>query len=201
MTEILPKSTKLSLSVRCSESVGAYRPSFAVWDVPSKLSFYPWPSSAIHNSSYVSPTCTGSIAFLEIALRTGTAGALKVNGGWKVSAIVVLALEVVTRVGVGERCSSLRKRRTVVVTTIADLTFPTTMIMFHFTGVVGCETLLWILLPEFWKWYIINLFLLLVTSFCFFKSIASSFTKLLLPAHSNAATAQPPTLEPQESQP
>ncbi|CAL5202450.1 unnamed protein product [Lathyrus oleraceus] len=87
------------------------------------------------------------------------------------------------------------------VTTVADLNFPTTMIMFHFTGVVGCETLLWILLPEFWKWYIINLFLLLVTSFCFFKSIASSFTKLLLPAHSNAATAQPPTLEPQESQP
>ncbi|CAL5202449.1 unnamed protein product [Lathyrus oleraceus] len=38
------------------------------------------------------------------------------------------------------------------VTTVADLNFPTTMIMFHFTGVVGCETLLWILLPEFWKW-------------------------------------------------
>lgn len=36
------------------------------------------------------------------------------NGGRKVSAMVVLALEVVTRVGVGERCSSLRKRRTAV---------------------------------------------------------------------------------------
>ncbi|CAI8596839.1 unnamed protein product [Vicia faba] len=88
------------------------------------------------------------------------------------------------------------------VTTMSDLNFPTTMLMFHFTGVVGCETLLWILLPDFWKWYIINLFLLLVTSFCFFDFISSSVTKLLVQAHSNPATADHPlNLESRESQP
>jgi hypothetical protein len=52
---------------------------------------------------------------------------------------------------------------------------------------------LWILLPVFWKWYIINQFLLLVTSFCFFNTIR--IPKLFLPTHSTAA--QPP--KPQES--
>jgi hypothetical protein len=53
---------------------------------------------------------------------------------------------------------------------------------------------LWILLPVFWKWYIINQLLLLVTSFCFFNTIRT-IPKLFLPTHSTAA--QPP--KPQES--
>jgi hypothetical protein len=82
------------------------------------------------------------------------------------------------------------------VATMADMTLPTTMIIFHFSGVVGCETLLWILLPDFWNWHIINLFLLMATSFSFFNYILS-IIKLFLPTHSSAA--QPPNPEPQEA--
>jgi hypothetical protein len=77
------------------------------------------------------------------------------------------------------------------VATMADMTLPTTMIIFHFSGVVGCETLLWFLLPDFWNWYIINLFLLMATSFCFFNYILS-IIKFFLPTHSSSA-AQPPS--------
>ncbi|AES70744.1 hypothetical protein MtrunA17_Chr3g0103561 [Medicago truncatula] len=84
-----------------------------------------------------------------------------------------------------------------VVATIADMSSPTTMIIFHFSGLVGCETLLWILLPEFWKCCIINLFLLVVTSFCFFNSI-HNITTFYLTTHSSAT--KPPSLEPQEAQ-
>ncbi|WVZ14648.1 hypothetical protein V8G54_012214 [Vigna mungo] len=46
-------------------------------------------------------------------------------------------------------------------------TCPTNFI-FNVSGVVGCEALLWILIaPEFLWWCIINIFLLLVASFCF----------------------------------
>ncbi|WJX37341.1 aspartate transaminase aat1 [Trifolium repens] len=38
------------------------------------------------------------------------------------------------------------------VTTMADMNLPSTMVIFHFSGVVGCETLLWILLPQLWNW-------------------------------------------------
>jgi len=82
------------------------------------------------------------------------------------------------------------------VTTMADFSFPTTMIIFHFFGLVACETLLWILLPQFWNWYIINLFLLLVTSFCFFDCI-HNIIKPYLPSLSNVV--QPPNLEPQDA--
>ena len=85
-----------------------------------------------------------------------------------------------------------------VVASTADFSFLTTTIIFHFSGVVACETLLWILLPHFWNWYIINLFLLVVTSFCYFNFI-HIIPKLFLPTHSTAA--QPPNSEPQESQP
>jgi hypothetical protein len=58
-----------------------------------------------------------------------------------------------------------------VVVTMADMSLPPTIIIFHFSGVVACETLLWILLPVFWKWFLINLFPLLVILFCFFNFI------------------------------
>jgi energy-coupling factor transporter transmembrane protein EcfT len=96
-----------------------------------------------------------------------------------------------------------------VVSSTADSTLPITMVIFHISGVVGCETLLWILLLEFWNWYIINLFLVLVTSFCYFNCIHNITTKLFLPSptHSTAslisfdssvANAHPPNPEPQE---
>jgi aspartate aminotransferase len=84
------------------------------------------------------------------------------------------------------------------VTTMADMKLTSTMVIFHFSGVVGCETLLWILLPQLWNWYIIiNLFLLLVTSFCFFNCIHNTITKLAL-LRSNDAL--PPNLELQQAQ-
>ncbi|AES70746.1 transmembrane protein, putative [Medicago truncatula] len=84
-----------------------------------------------------------------------------------------------------------------VVATMADMSLPTTMIIFHFSGLVGCETLLWILLPEFWNWYIINLFLLMVTSLCFFNCI-HDIAKLFLPTHLTTAT-EPPNSEQHEA--
>ncbi|BAU00965.1 hypothetical protein LR48_Vigan10g282700 [Vigna angularis] len=54
----------------------------------------------------------------------------------------------------------------VLVSTV-QTTCPTNFI-FNVSGVVGCEALLWILIaPEFLWWYIINILLLLVASFCF----------------------------------
>ncbi|KAL9314191.1 hypothetical protein ACSQ67_019643 [Phaseolus vulgaris] len=54
-----------------------------------------------------------------------------------------------------------------VLASTAETSWPTIFI-FHVSGVVGCEALLWILIvPEFFWWYIINLLLLLVASFCF----------------------------------
>ncbi|KAK2440823.1 hypothetical protein QL285_012191 [Trifolium repens] len=85
------------------------------------------------------------------------------------------------------------------VTTMADMNLPSTMVIFHFSGVVGCETLLWILLPQLWNWYIIiNLFLLLVTSFCFFNCIHNTIITKLTLLRSNHVL--PPNLELQESQ-
>ncbi|CAJ1960277.1 unnamed protein product [Sphenostylis stenocarpa] len=52
---------------------------------------------------------------------------------------------------------------------IADTRFATTLITFHVSGVVGCETLLWVFLDEFLRYYIINALLLLVALFCFFN--------------------------------
>jgi hypothetical protein len=84
------------------------------------------------------------------------------------------------------------------VTTMADMNLPSTMVIFHFSGVVGCETLLWILLPQLWNWYIIiNLFLLLVTSFCFFNCIHNTISTKLAFCSNDAL---PPNLEPEEAQ-
>ncbi|CAJ2640204.1 unnamed protein product [Trifolium pratense] len=82
------------------------------------------------------------------------------------------------------------------VATMADMSFSTTRIIFHLSGVVGCETLLWILLPELWKWYIFNMFLLVVTSLCFlnFIMVTDNITKLF------RGTLRNPDLEPQETQ-
>jgi len=82
------------------------------------------------------------------------------------------------------------------VATMADMSFLTTMFIFHFSGVVGCEALLWILLLEFWHWYIFNMFLLVVTSLCFlnFMMAMDNITKLF------RGTLRNPDLEPREVQ-
>ena len=86
------------------------------------------------------------------------------------------------------------------VSTMADMSYPTTKIIFHFSGVIGCEALLWILLPESRSWYIINIFILVVTSFCFFNCI-EDIIKLFLLTHTNAVISitQPLNLEPREA--
>lgn len=77
-----------------------------------------------------------------------------------------------------------------------DSSSPTTLIIFHLSGVVGCEVLLWVLLTEFWWWYLINLFLLLVTSLCF-SNCVESISRLFRGAQTNAAT-HPPNSELQD---
>lgn len=91
------------------------------------------------------------------------------------------------------------------VASMADLSSQTTMIIFHLSGVVGCETLLWILLTEFWWWYVINLFLLLVTSFCFsisancMDSISSGLGRFRGTHGTNPDAARSPNAELQEA--
>ena len=54
----------------------------------------------------------------------------------------------------------------VLVSTV-EVNLPTTVFIFHLSGIIGCEVLMWILEDEFAWWYVTNLFLLLVASFCF----------------------------------
>ncbi|KAK7305328.1 hypothetical protein VNO77_43233 [Canavalia gladiata] len=82
---------------------------------------------------------------------------------------------------------------------MADMTNQTSIIIFHVSGLIACETLLWILLAEFWCYYfIINLFLLLVASFCFSNFIAVIVQFLRASARSNLEQLQ--NMEPQEAQ-
>lgn len=83
------------------------------------------------------------------------------------------------------------------VASTGNMNLTNTIFIFHLSGVVGCETLLWILLPHFWNCCIINLFLLLVTSICFFNCI-DNITKLLLATTHSNATTQAPNLEQEE---
>lgn len=83
-----------------------------------------------------------------------------------------------------------------VVASTADISLQTTMIVFHLSGLVACETLLWILLPHFLHCYIINLFLLLVTSLCFSNCIID-ITNLF--RSSTTATPSDDAVDPQEA--
>ena len=62
----------------------------------------------------------------------------------------------------------------------AKIGWPTTII-FHVSGILACETLLWILVAEFWWWCaIINVIPLLVAVLCFYyKSICELLSNLL----------------------
>ncbi|RDY08654.1 hypothetical protein CR513_07092, partial [Mucuna pruriens] len=79
----------------------------------------------------------------------------------------------------------------------ADMSVPTITKTFHVSGVVACETLLWILLSHFLWYSIINLLLLLLASFCFFNYILN-ITQLLCTTISKAH--QMPNMESQEAQ-
>ncbi|KAK7305330.1 hypothetical protein VNO77_43235 [Canavalia gladiata] len=54
---------------------------------------------------------------------------------------------------------------------MADMSLSASII-FHVSGILGCEALFWILVTELLWYYIINLFLLLLASFCFFNYLA-----------------------------
>jgi len=53
-----------------------------------------------------------------------------------------------------------------VLVSAAEMSLPTTDFIFHLSGIVGCEALMWILVDEFVWWYLTNVLLLLVASFC-----------------------------------
>ncbi|RHN67524.1 hypothetical protein MtrunA17_Chr3g0103611 [Medicago truncatula] len=52
------------------------------------------------------------------------------------------------------------------VSSTADMSLPATIYIFHISGVVGVDTLLWIILSQFSNWCIINSFVLVVTLVC-----------------------------------
>jgi len=84
----------------------------------------------------------------------------------------------------------------------ADMSFPTTIYIFHISGVVGVDTLLWTILSQFSNWCIINSFVSVVTFVCHTNCIELVYQlscrtlDSFLPKHSDAAIApQPPNLE------
>lgn len=84
-----------------------------------------------------------------------------------------------------------------VLASTADMTHQTTTLTFHVSGVVGCQTLLWIIVAQVMWYYVINLLLLLVASFRFFNYV----TQLLSATPSNANDLMSNTeLQSQEAQ-
>ena len=85
----------------------------------------------------------------------------------------------------------------------ADMSFPTTKYIFHISGVVGCETLLWIIVSQTSYWCIINSSVLVFTLACHTNCIevAHKLLDLFRFTHSNAAAIAPlpPTSEPREA--
>nr|KYP76215.1 hypothetical protein KK1_020448 [Cajanus cajan] len=59
-----------------------------------------------------------------------------------------------------------------VLASIADMTNQATIITFHVSGIIGCETLLWVLLVHFLWYSIINFLFLLLASFYFFNHVS-----------------------------
>ncbi|WVY95081.1 hypothetical protein V8G54_034169 [Vigna mungo] len=53
----------------------------------------------------------------------------------------------------------------------ANMTEPITIITFHVSGIIACETLLWILSAQFLWCFIINFLLLLLSIFFFFHTL------------------------------
>ncbi|RDX72320.1 hypothetical protein CR513_48212, partial [Mucuna pruriens] len=49
----------------------------------------------------------------------------------------------------------------------AEMRLQITIYIFHVSGIVGCQSLMWIIVPQLLYWSIINLLLLLLAPFCF----------------------------------
>ncbi|WVY94329.1 hypothetical protein V8G54_033417 [Vigna mungo] len=60
---------------------------------------------------------------------------------------------------------------------LADMDNPNTIIIFVLSGIVACETLLWILIAKLFWFSLVNFLVLLIFKFLFFHFI----TQLLLP--------------------
>jgi len=54
-----------------------------------------------------------------------------------------------------------------VLASAAEMSMPTTIFIFHMSGISGCEALMWILVDEFRWCYVTNVLLLLAASCCF----------------------------------
>ncbi|RDY09239.1 hypothetical protein CR513_06421, partial [Mucuna pruriens] len=67
----------------------------------------------------------------------------------------------------------------------ADMNLQATIITFHVSGIVACETLLWILLAQILWYSIVNILVLVVASICFFNYIANIINQLLSHLRSN----------------
>ncbi|KAK7333285.1 hypothetical protein VNO80_30050 [Phaseolus coccineus] len=63
-----------------------------------------------------------------------------------------------------------------VLASVADMTKPITVITFHFSGILGCETLMWILIAQLLWFTVVNILLLLLVKLLFFDFL----TQLLL---------------------
>ncbi|KAK8468595.1 hypothetical protein PHAVU_006G088333 [Phaseolus vulgaris] len=63
-----------------------------------------------------------------------------------------------------------------VLASAADINKPITTITFHFSGILVCQTLLWILIPQLLCFSVINFLLLLIVNFLYFDFL----TQLLL---------------------
>ncbi|KAL2332905.1 hypothetical protein Fmac_014118 [Flemingia macrophylla] len=74
-------------------------------------------------------------------------------------------------------------------TPLSQLNLPIIVFTFHMSGILACQTLLWILVSELLWWYMINVLLLLVASFCFNYD---HLTRLI------RGTPQMPNPQPQE---
>src|ERR1044072_6526071 len=78
----------------------------------------------------------------------------------------------------------------------ADMNLAATVIVLHLPGVVGCEILLCILLPEPWSWCLINALLLLLLPFCFFN--CSTIHNIIRQFFFSAKAQNVPNLELQQ---
>ncbi|XP_068495194.1 uncharacterized protein [Phaseolus vulgaris] len=92
-----------------------------------------------------------------------------------------------------------------VLASVADINKPITTITFHFSGILVCQTLLWILIPQLLWFSVINFLLLLLVKFLYFdfltQLILLSFNCItqLLPG-SPPNIVEMPNTEPQQPQ-
>ncbi|KAK8468596.1 hypothetical protein PHAVU_006G113166 [Phaseolus vulgaris] len=88
----------------------------------------------------------------------------------------------------------------------ADMTKPITVITFHFSGILGCETLLWMLIAQLLWFSVINFLLLLIVKFLYFDFLTQQLlsfnwvTQLLPGTPPNIVEMSNTEQQPQESQ-